>query len=96
MKRNKLIPGQMTMTPNGSVTVTKEEKKDISEKDVYTYSGPVKHWNKTVISNFDATTQAVSEKQAINNFLYQVKKRLNLSVSAGGVRLVNKVHKVEE
>ena len=95
MKRNKLIPGQMTMTPNGSVMVTKEEKEP-PEKSIYTYSGPVKHWDKTVISNFNATTQAVSEKQAINNFLYQVKKRLNLSVSVGGIRLINKVHKVEE
>ena len=74
------------------LSVKEKPKKKI--KDKYGYSGPVKRFDDIVITNFEAMTMALTEKQATNFITHQAKKRLGLKSSAGGVKLCNKVVKL--
>ena len=69
----------------------KPQTKAFKQMFTYHYEGPIKQWEKTVITNFDVTTNAVSEKKAIQNVLFRAKRELGYGASAGGFRLVNRI-----
>lgn len=87
------------ITSEGLKDIEQSEKKESVfvnpvEKSLhrYSYEGPVMLWDRCVIDCFKTQTQAVSEAKAKSNIMYQVKKELDLLPSAGGVKLVNKIH----
>lgn len=45
------------------------------EKKTYVYKGPVFYFGKVVADNWEGRTRAVSEKQAVNNLIFQFKKK---------------------
>lgn len=51
-------------------------------KSTYHYIGPIKRFGKTVVSDWEDETQAVSEAQALNNLRYKAKKYLKLTSDA--------------
>lgn len=59
-----------------------KQPKVYKTKHLFRYTGCLFQFGKLVASNFDASTYAVSEKQARNNILFQAKKFLNLVPSA--------------
>ena len=42
----------------------------------YSYSGPVLYFGKIVAQNWESQTYATSEKQAINNLIFQFKNKM--------------------
>ena len=52
------------------------------DKTLYHYHGNVKQFDSIVIRNFQGQTLACSDKQALNNLAYQVKKILKLAPTA--------------
>lgn len=49
---------------------------------LYKYHGNVKQFDSIIIRDFDGQTLATSEKQALNNLSYQIKRILKLSPTA--------------
>lgn len=72
------------------------KKRNSKERYLYRYRGPIKRYGKVVIEYFDETTLAVSAPQAANNILFRAKHALDLSRTAGGLLLVNRVERIEE
>lgn len=74
----------------------KEKKQRQNRKPLvrYKYSGPVWYFDKCIAHCYTAETEAVSEAQARNNILYQLKTKMGYMPSAGGFKLVNKVYRV--
>ena len=68
----------ITMNGLEDVKPPKPEK----ERHIYQYSGSVKYFDKIVIERFEATTTAVSTKQAMNNIMFRAKRKLGLAPSA--------------
>ena len=60
----------------------KDKPKVYKTKHLFRYTGGLFQFGKLVASHFEASTYAVSEKQARNNILFQAKKHLNLVPSA--------------
>lgn len=52
------------------------------DRILYKYHGSVKQFNSIIIRDFDGQTLATSEKQALNNLSYQIKRILKLSPTA--------------
>lgn len=52
------------------------------DRILYKYHGSVKQFNSIIIRDFDGQTLATSEKQALNNLSYQIKRVLKLSPNA--------------
>lgn len=75
---------------------TQEEPKKKAQrpKRRYKYEGPVTYYGKCIAHCYKAETEAVSEAQARNNILCQIKLASGKNASAGGYRLVNKVYLV--
>lgn len=48
------------------------------QKHIYQYKGGVMRWGEWV-GNFEGTTEAVSDKQALNNFKVRAKWKLGLA-----------------
>ena len=67
----------------------------IDSRNFYKFKGSIKRFNDIVISNFETTTKAKSEAEAINNIKFQAKKKLGLEASAGGFALVGKVFRID-
>ena len=59
----------------------------MSESLQYTYCGAVYQFDSILMRDWQTSTRAVSEKQAMARILGQAKKRLGYSYSAGGFRL---------
>lgn len=57
----------------------------------YFYDGPVYVFDTMVCDNFHAVTVAMSRAQAANNFKYQAKRMLGLTVGGTKVILPNEV-----
>ena len=99
-KKNNMNDGlsyYQMITPEGLVDLPEtepEKKEEVTSnekvKSLYSYSGPVKYFDKVVIDCFEATTMAVSLKQATNNITFRAKKKLGLANNAMLI-LVNKV-----
>jgi hypothetical protein len=51
-------------------------------KVLYKYHGNVKQFGSIIVRDFDGQTLATSEKQALNNLSYQIKRILKLSPNA--------------
>lgn len=63
-------------------------------KEPYTYIGSVYRYDKEVFDNtFECHTKAVSEEQALNNVLYQVKMKLHYTPGAPGFKLKGRIYK---
>jgi len=94
-RRNDDYKYYQQITINGIVDVTDsdEPENSIKEKELYKYDGAVKRFDKIVIHRFVACTYAASEKKAIQNIIFQAKKKLGLEPSVGGFKLVGKVNK---
>lgn len=77
-----------------------EEKKEKKQRTYrkplvrYKYSGPVSYWGKCIAHCYTAETEAVSEAQARNNILYQLKTEMGYLPNAGGFKLINKIYRV--
>ena len=71
----------------------KNKKEPVYHK--YKYTGPVKRFDKTVISYLDEITIASSAKKAANNIKYKAKCKLGLAANAGGIKLVNHLKVVD-
>lgn len=54
----------------------------ISIKHLYKYHGCVKQFGNIIIKDFDGQTLASSDKQALNQLAYQVKRILGLASNA--------------
>lgn len=52
------------------------------DRILYKYHGSVKQFDSIIIRDFDGQTLATSEKQALNNLSYQIKRILKLSPTA--------------
>ena len=52
------------------------------DKTLYHYHGNVKQFDSIIVRDFDGQTLATSEKQALNNLSYQIKRILKLSPNA--------------
>lgn len=61
----------------------------------YSYSGPVMLFGKYIMDEFKAETQAVNERKARSNFIYQYKKQHNL-IAGARVELPGKINFIEE
>lgn len=48
----------------------------------YTYSGPVKEYDRIVAENWIGSTHAVSEKQAKNNLAYRFKRETKRTMNS--------------
>lgn len=46
----------------------------MQNKTLYRYRGPVFHFNNLICYSYEATTYALSKKQALNNLSYRFKK----------------------
>ena len=57
-------------------------KNSKSQTKTYRYTGEVIRFDKVVINNFDCTTTAKSEAQALNNIKFKAKLRLKLEKTA--------------
>lgn len=55
-----------------------ESIKQPKQKQTYNYDGPISRFGKLFASNWKGQTQAVSEKQALNNLTYKAKIENNL------------------
>ena len=64
----------------------------MSERNVYTYKGPVKHYDQVIANNWDAETTAASEKQARNNLMFQFRKKYGYTTSFQ-ITLTGKINK---
>lgn len=53
-----------------------------NQTKTYRYVGEVMRFDKVVINNFDCTTTAKSEAQALNNIKFKAKLRLRLEKTA--------------
>ena len=53
-----------------------------NQTKTYRYTGEVIRFDKIVINNFDCTTTAKSEAQALNNIKFKAKLRLKLEKNA--------------
>lgn len=82
------------ITEEGLVDI--KEEKPVPTMKTYTYTGPVKCYNDVAIGLFKTRTKAVSEAKAIQNILCQAKLKCGKTPAAGGFRLVNKVHLVDQ
>lgn len=51
----------------------------MQQKKIYHYCGIVKCFDTIIARNFEETTMAVSERQALNNILFKAKKRFGFS-----------------
>lgn len=63
--------------------------------NLYEFKGSVLQFDKTVIPNFIGKTKAVSEAKAISNLTFRAKRELKLEASAGGIKLVGSIKKIE-
>jgi hypothetical protein len=48
----------------------------MQQKKFFHYHGTVKHFDSIISRNFDDTTMAVSEKQALSNLQFKAKRKL--------------------
>lgn len=53
----------------------------------YRYEGPIYRFDKAVVQTWEGATQAVSEKQALNNLRYQAGKALGLDVGSHRIKI---------
>ena len=66
----------------------KESKVEESKKvETYMYKGPIYQFGKTVVWDWEGTTKAVSEKQALNNLRFQAGAYLGLDVGSHRVKI---------
>jgi hypothetical protein len=81
----------ITMNGLEDVKPPKPEK----ERYIYQYSGSVKQFDRIVIEHFEATTTAVSAKQALNNIAFRAKRKLGLAPNAK-IELTAKIQVIDK
>lgn len=85
---------KMTLTGLVDIkTVSEPEKKPQKSKSKYVYIGPVYRYNYLIFDNIEITTLAVSEAQALNNVLFQIKKKAGYTAGASGFKLKGSIWK---
>lgn len=62
--------------------------------DLYSYEGPVMHFDRCVAWNWSATTYAASESKARSNLSYQYKQKNNM-VPGARISLPGKITKIQ-
>ena len=74
-----------------SIYIVEGNKKEKTKKDkpidTYMYKGPIYRFNKIVSYEWEGTTKAVSEKQALNNLRYQAGAYLGLDVGSHKIKI---------
>lgn len=68
-------------------TLKENKVKESKKVETYMYKGPIDQFGETVVWDWEGTTKAVSEKQALNNLRFQAGAYLGLDVGSHRIKI---------